>query len=384
MAKLQSGKPGMLKEINRNLIVKLIIRNGSISRSELSKLTGLALPSIMRLVDGLIEDHLVIDIGKGESTGGRKPKLLTMSQSSYYIIGVEIAIETTIILTDLSGEVIDLWESSEMQESTPEEILEKIYCMIQSLIKKHKISDKLLGIGFGTPGTNFKYRRQIKHTLLKGWERIDVQAWFEERLSFDIFVDNVARTRTLSELWFGYGKVHNDFIYAFIDQGVGCGIVKNGQIIKGANGVAGEFGHTTIEFNGKACYCGKLGCLEMYVSAGSLTTAVNEAGFDYTSFHDVIDHLNNKSSDILKERCHILAAGLGNLINLFNPSVIILGGTVSTSSKEIVDYTRSFIQENIFSYHADQTEIKTSIIDQKALGSIALVMNNKFTSPDLI
>lgn len=382
MSKLRSGKPGMLREINRNLLVKLIIKNGQISRSELSKMTGLALPSVMRLIDGLILDGLVVDSGKGISSGGRKPKLVSMNKKSQYIIGVEIAIRTSLILSDISGEVIDRWESDEMPDVTPVDLLERINHEIKSLIKKHKISDKLLGIGFGTPGSNFKYVKEVKHSILKGWETTDVKSWFEERLDYDIYVDNVARTRTLAELWFGHGKTYDNFVYAFIDQGVGCGIVRNGQIIEGSQGVAGEFGHTTVAFGGKACYCGKSGCLEMYVSAGAMTMAINEKGYNYAYFSDLLHNLNQECIDILKKRSEVLAAGLGNLVNLLNPSKIILGGIVS-KNKTVIDSTKEYLPHYIFSNISDETELLLSQVEQMALGSIALVINNKFTSIEI-
>lgn len=384
------GKPELLKRINRNIIIKLIIRNGFISRSELSKITKLSLPGVMRIVDGLIGDGLVKEVGKGGSTGGRKPSLLTLNQEALYIIGVEIAIKTFIVLTDLSGEIIDRWESPQMAYDSPEEMLEKIYENIELLILRNQIErKKIAGIGIGTPGTNFKHTRNIENAILIGWEKIDVRAWFESKTDLAIFVDNVARTRTLSELWFGIGKKLKSFIYIFIDQGVGCGIVNNDSIYEGDSSVAGEFGHTIIQYGGRECYCGNWGCIEMYVSAGAITNeAAKTLGIANKSFkfRNVIEkETDGRVNKILTDSGRILGAGAANLINIFNPKAIVLGGIVPTESSVFADAALRAIEENIFSNNAMHTPIYISDIgqDRICIGSVALVINEIFKSIEL-
>jgi predicted NBD/HSP70 family sugar kinase len=324
-----TGKPELLKRINRNIIIKLIIKHGVISRSELSRITKLALPSVMRIVEGLMGENLVKEVGKGDSTGGRKPGLITLNKEALYIIGVEIAIKTTMVLTDLGGNIIDKWESPQMAYVSPEEMLEKINENIEILISKHNIRrERLAGIGIGTPGSNFKHIKDIENSILKGWEKIDVKAWFESKTDLPVFIDNVARTRTLSELWFGIGKSIKSFVYVFVDQGVGCGIVNNNTIHEGFSSVAGEFGHSIIEYHGRECYCGNQGCIEMYVSAGAITNGVVKAlgVSDGTfRFNNVIElEEEPKVQKVLYDSAKILAAGVANLINIFNPQVSYL------------------------------------------------------------
>ncbi len=389
MKKIVTGRPSLLKEINRNIITKLVVKHGEISRSEISRITKLALPSVMRLVDGLIEDGIILDIGKGESSGGRKPKLLTLNKDAMYIIGVEIAIETSVVLTNLLGDVIEEWTSNEMEYSTPTEMLEKIEATIEKFVIKNNIpEDKIAGIGIGTPGTNFKYTREIEYSILKGWEQIDVKAWFEARTERKVFVDNVARTRTLSELWFGRGKDLNSFIYVFVDQGVGCGIVINQNIYEGYNQVAGEFGHSVIDYKGRPCYCGNDGCIEMYVSAGAIANDVKKA---LGSSEDIklADVISKSEDDLIKEILissgEILSVGIGNLINSFNPQAIVLGGKVSMELDIIRETVNKEINKNIFSNFSVDTPVYTSSVtrEDKCIGSIALVINNIFKSIEL-
>ncbi len=385
-----TGKPELLKRINRNIIIKLIIKHGVISRSQLSKITRLALPSVMRIVEGLISDNLVKEVGKGDSTGGRKPGLITLNNEALYIIGVEIAIKTTMVLTDLGGKVLDRWESPQLAYVSPEELLEKINENIEKLIDKNKIDRaRIAGIGIGTPGTNFKHIKDIENSILKGWERIDVRAWFEKRTDLPVFVDNVARTRTLSELWFGRGKTVNSFIYVFVDQGVGCGFVQDGTIYEGVTSVAGEFGHSIIRYHGRECYCGNRGCIEMYVSAGAITNEVvkkmgiTEGGF---SFKDVIElEKEPKVRQVLTDSGNILAAGVANLINIFNPKAVVLGGIVPTESRYFAQAVIRATDKNVFNNNAMNTPVYISNVGQDMIctGSVALVINEVFKSVKL-
>lgn len=378
-SKIITGKPSFLKQMNRNIIVKLIFQYGTISRAEIAKLTNLKLPSVMRLVDGLINDGIVIDIGKGTSSGGRRPNLITLKKDAMYIIGIEIAIKTTIVLTDMVGDIIDKWSSEELVDSTPEEILKHSFYVVKKLLLQHKIDNsKVAGIGIGTPGTNFKHIQEVDYAILSGWETIDVKTWFSKKTDIKIFTDNVARTRTLCELWFGHGRSEKDFVYVFVDQGVGCGIVQNGKIYEGFNQVAGEFGHTVIEINGRPCYCGSNGCIEMYVSAGTITHEVQSIHPEIKTFSEVVN--NNSGKHHLYEAGKILGVGVANIINIFNPKVIVLGGIVPKSSVRFRDGVNESVKAYIFSRNAENTIVLNGTDVPAGMGSAALVMDHIFDS----
>ena len=383
-----TGKPELLKKINRNMIIKLIIKHKTISRSQLANMTKLALPSVMRIVDSLIKDGLVIDIGKGESTGGRKPNLICLNSDALYIFGVEIAVNTEVVLTNLDGTILEKKVFEQNMDMKPEDLLEKVVKCIEKMKRTHSLQkDKIAGIGIGTPGTNFKYIREVERAILKGWESFDVKAWFVNKTDYMVQVENVARTRTLNELWFGHGKSLESFIYVFVDRGVGCGIVNNGVIFKGAKGVAGEFGHTTIELDGHDCYCGKKGCIEMYVSAGAITNRVCERlNLKTIYFPDLKDMQDDPEvNDIFKQSGRILGVGIANLINIYNPQAIIIGGEVPLVSPLFADAAVKSIDENVFNKNALETPVLISQLDHSyaCLGSVALVIDKVFESVEL-
>lgn len=389
MKKIQiTGKPELLKKINRNRIIKLIVKYKTISRSQLANITDLALPSVMRIVDSLIKEGLVLDIGKGESTGGRKPNLVSLNKNALYIFGVEIAVNTEVVLADLMGNILEKKTFEQSPNMTPEDLLERVYISIEEMKTQYGLKDdKIAGIGIGTPGTNFKHIREVERSILKGWESFDVKEWFESKTNIMIEVENVARTRTLSELWFGKGRNTESFIYIFVDRGVGCGIVNNGVIFKGAKGVAGEFGHTTIELHGRDCYCGKKGCIEMYVSTAAITNRVCEIMNNKTmSFSDLIKKQDQDNiREVFVQGGLVLGVGIANLINIYNPEAIIIGGEVPLVSHIFAETAIATVDDNVFSKEALKTPILISELDHDyaCLGSVALVIDKVFESIEL-
>ncbi len=391
--KIITGKQKLIREINRNLLIKLVIKHGKIGRAELAKLTGLSLPSVMRITEALTDEGLLTEVGKGASSGGRKPSLLTLKSDAFYIIGVEIALHTTVVLTDLSGSILERWESHAAADTSAEAMLEKINGEITRLLKAHRIPwERFAGIGIGTPGTNFKYAQEMELSIIKGWENLDVKGWFEARRrhpGYRILTENVARTRTLNELWFGLGRAYKSFLYVFVDQGVGCGFVTNEMIYLGQNDVAGEFGHTLIHPGGRPCYCGNRGCIEMYVSAGAITREVkrqlhiSSTEFGFAEAMGMADRPEVR--EILLESGRTLGYGLANLINLYNPKAVILGGEVPLVCALLAEQAIQTAAENIFSRNAMKTPMAVSTIDHSAdcLGSVALVINDMFKSVEI-
>lgn len=386
MAKIITGKPELIKKMNRNIVFKLIIKYGQVSRSSLSKETGLALPSIMRIVDGLIEDKLIIEVGKGISTGGRKPQLLKLNEQAMYFIGIEIGLTVGIVLADLGGEVIERRIIDDIDGNDPYMILDKTKFGIEEIMDDHKLLvNKIVGIGIGTPGNGFKYEHEVDHAVAKGWQNIDIKAWFEEYFDYKIIIDNIVRTRTLGEIWFGQGRLYKDFLYVLADRGVGCGIVQGGVIRKGSDGVAGEFGHTVISVDGRLCYCGNVGCIEMYISTGSIINDVNEKSQNsFNDYTEVTKYLE-KNHGFLEKINKYIGVGIGNLINIHNPKVVILGGAVFTQTPGIDRGTRQAIKKNIFNTKAMETKIIFSECteDQEILGCVALIIEEEFKSVEI-
>ena len=395
--KLSSAKPELLKKMNQEQILRQIVKSGEISRAELSRVTGLALPSVMRLVEPLIEKGVIKEVREGESTGGRKPNLIALNAQYKWIIGVEITSKIIITLADFSGKVAEAFSFGMNYEDTPEMVLDQIIKEIRTLLSRHDIlPSQVAAIGVGTPGSDFKHKEEKKGFISKGWEIIDVKSVLEHALEIRTIVENVCRTRTLSEIWFGHGRNESDFLYAFIDWGVGIGIVKQGTLEIGYNQVAGEFGHTSIDRNGRPCYCGKKGCIEMYASVGALVIETSQfytADEDEDAKHMTESEyfewlvLHKERPEIMSEIAELsnaLAFALANVINLMNPKMVVLGGVLPRLIPEIVDNIKAIIPEYIFHNLAITTPILQSDVnnENECLGSIALVIQNELIERD--
>ena len=380
---IHKGSAKLIKTINRDLVIQTIIKYGEISRSELAKQTELALPSIMRIVDPLVTRGLIIESRQAQSTGGRKPYMLKMNGQYMYIVGIEIAMISSVVLSDFNGKVIEAWSNDNLAYCSPEDLLDHILKIVKRWFVKYDIAlNHVAGIGIGTPGFSFKHKQQIKGTILKGWESIEVMAWFKERINLPIYTDNVCRTRTLSEIWFGLGRNYKDFLFVYIDQGVGSAYVKNKLISKGHHLVAGEFGHTSIDYKGKPCYCGKNGCIEMYISAGSILNKINEINpYDLSSLAELNGQKNDDIKACIEEVALYMTYGISNLINLYNPEVLILGGMVPRVLPELVESVKNNIHPMIFNNNALETPIYISQVNNN-LGSIALVIQEHIKAFD--
>lgn len=366
--KEQSGKPENLRQHNRYVILRYLTAEASLSQSALAKLSGLALPSVMRIVAELEAEGVVYSTGKGESTGGRKPQMVSINPQYRYLVGIELAMSVKIILTDFLGQVLYVWESDSLLTQSPEavmsEVLRQVYLAMSSLGIRH---EQVAGIGIGTPGSNFKLLNQMPRAIVQGWECFDVWAWMKGQTQLPVYVENVAKTNALAELWFGSAKSQSEFLYVYLDRGVGAVLYRNGEIQNGAHNASGEFGHMGIDPLGRPCYCGKRGCIEMYVSAGAILNRLEADG---------------ESAKVCEAVGLELGYGLSNLINVFNPQSIIMGGSVTRDYPEIIQAAIPIAQTFIFNNRAEGTPIQVSTFDasHSCIGSAALVQDQFFRS----
>lgn len=398
-AKNITGNPELMREINRRLVLNLIRDNSPTSRSEIATQLNLALPTVVRLVDSLIEEQFVRETGKGDSSGGRKPVMLEINNESRYIIGVEICRITKAVIMDIGGNIIAKMNELTKAGKGPEVIIGQIISMIKRMMNSSGIStDKIKGIGIGTPGTNFKSGELIEDSVFKGWESVDIEKLVKSKLEYPVFIDNIAKVLAIGELYLGEGKGIRNFISIFADYGVGSGIVIDGDLYRGKSNVSGEFGHTVVNINGEKCYCGNKGCLEMYTSIPAIIKAVtkevkkgrssciadkiSEYGEDI-DFQHIVDAQNQGDevvNSILEKSGSIMGIGVANLINLYNPDMIIMNGEISRNCPVFIEAMKKTALKSVFSHEALNTVITISRHDETAgaLGAAAMVMRKMF------
>ncbi|MGE5571481.1 MAG: ROK family protein [Bacteroidota bacterium] len=263
-----TGNQDLVKELNKAVILNIIWRHAPISRAEIARVSGLTRGTVSSLVDELIVDSYVKEIGTGTSAMGRKPIMLQLNAGAGVIVGVDLGVNyILIILADLRAQVLARKRLSISPEMGERRILQKMLDGIADILAGAPPTPHgLLGIGAGVPGLV-----EMEHGVLKfapnlRWKNVPLKDVLQERFDAPVYVDNEANVGALGEKWFGAGQGIRHMVYLSVGVGLGAGIVVNGELYRGATGYAGELGHFTILPDGPVCGCGNRGCWEVLAS----------------------------------------------------------------------------------------------------------------------
>ena len=392
------GNSKYILRVNKKKILNLIYNGQPISRAEATKKSGISAPTVSRIVDSLIKEGLVQEIGTGKSTGGRCPRMLKMADTENYIIGIDLGTTNIYgILADLNAKII-------YEEKRPTKLGEGFYKImdqtaevIETLINQAKDRNKrLCGIGMAVAGLINKQRNIVEFSPNFHWHDVDIIGNLGKRFDMPIFFDNVTRVMALGELCYGVGKQYQDFIFVNIGYGIGAGIILNGSPLLGANGMAGEFGHITIEKDSKIqCDCGNFGCLEALASGRGIARAAQNAlekgadsilakmckGNIQTVSAEMVATAAKKGDalawNVFQQAAEYIGIGIFSLINLFNPEAIIIGGGVIQAGEILFDNVRKTINARSLNRSSRGVPVLAPTFGLKvaAIGAVALVMN---------
>lgn len=339
----------MYRESSILLVLDIIRRYGPINRYEIAKRTSLSPATITNITDRLIKAGFISEAPSTISKRGRKPVNLTLSNGNHLSVGIEIDSRHIIgVVIGLNGDIIKSKKNC-IDKSTPEDIFGETIRLYNSLIDNLD-KNKILGLGIGIPGLIDPKNKKVLFSAVLGWKDVCVNKFFED-LGIPLFIEDNVRAITLGELWYGAGIGKDNLLCIGAGRGISAGIVINGSIYSGPNDRAGEFGHMVIEKDGKQCRCGNYGCLEAYVSTEviiekALEGVKNNAytGFDPKDESRLLEEIINtgKSGDkfilnIFEEVGEYLGIGIANLINFFNPEVIILADELARAEELILE-----------------------------------------------
>jgi len=345
-----------LRRSNRSLLLRRLYFGGPLSRQDLIDTTSLSAASVSNVVGGLIEDGLVVEAGAVESEGGRPRILLRVDSEAWHAIGVDVG--ETRVLVELF--TLDLSVLARAQFPLPDGcgdvglVVRHIIDGLNAVIAESGVrTESIIGVGVGVPGVvEHSAGRPVDHQGAAensvvygqsiGWDGVPLEHLLRQGTDLPLFVDNGATTLGQAEMWFGAGRGARDAVIALIGSGVGACVVTDGAPYRGTGRSAGEWGHTTVQVDGETCRCGSRGCLEAYVgaegvlagyrtlsatrggSAGSLSGLSEEAALG--RLLEAADTGEAAAAETLERTALFLGAGIANLINLFNPERIILGG----------------------------------------------------------
>lgn len=393
-----------LRNLNKSIVLKIIYIKGPISKSNLSELSSLSRVTITKIIDDLIKEELILLKSKGESTGGRQPYLYEFNYNNFSTIGIDIG-ESEIrgIVADLKGKII--YEkvskfSKEMHKNRVNVVIEESAKLIEYLQKQSNIVlRKLIGVGISFPGTVDPETGEIYDSPNLGGIGLLLKKLFYKKIKCKVplFIENDANAGAFGEYWFGAGKDKDFLLYIFAGEGTGCGLVIDGKIYRGLNHAAADIGHTIIDINGRKCRCGNYGCVETFTSYSSIVRRFEERVKQWgeSSSMSIKEENNNniekvneiineaKKNDqlslkIIEETGRILGFASLNLINLYDPNILILGGRLSTADKLIMDPLEKIIRERAKNIQKRKLIITRSKLEPNscALGVVALAIND--------
>ena len=403
----QSGSN--LKDIklqNRAVVFRAIREAGAISRADLAKQTGLNPATLTHITRELLERDLIEDAGAGEARVGRRSSLLRIHSMIGNILAVRLArhnIQGLLTDLDLHDPVIHTASSSFLSNPL-DASLPALLDMIETLIEKSGVERRtILGIGISAPGPLDTGRGiLIAPPNFPGWDSFPIRKIIEEKTGFPTFLDNDANSAALAEKWFGAGRNLDNFVFILVEDGVGGGVVINGDIYRGQHDVAGEIGHSTIDRNGEICACGNTGCLELYASphtvesrvrlalqAGrkSLLSEMSDNDLNRISFELVAkaalqgDALANEA---ILEMAQALGVAAVNVINSFDPQAVILGGKINLASQLILPVVQEYVNQRAISRTEQQLPVLMSELGENApvIGAFSLVLRKLFQNPE--
>lgn len=356
-----TGDQALVKKINKSIILHTIRTHSPVSRAKVSEMTGLNKATVSNLVAELCGQELIAEAGPGESSGGRKPLMLHFNAMAGSVIGIELRVkQLTAVLCDLDGGV--LFELERRLETHDfHYVLEQMKNIISELTAEAPASPYgLVGIGVGVPGM-VDEKGVVLFAPNLGWEMVDLRSMLESIFSVPVTIDNEANAGAQGELNFGAAQGVRHLLYISAGSGIGSGIIIGGELYKGARGYAGETGHMTIEAEGKPCSCGSRGCWELYASEKTYDNLGLSLPARTTA--ELVRHAQNGQEDTLQHFSTMgeyLGIGVTNLINSFNPELIVIGGALSEAEPWLGGPLRKVVAERTLPYHKQQLEITFS------------------------
>lgn len=376
-----------IRDINRQIVLNYIRERSPISRAEISSETALQRSTISLIVDELKSQGLIDEI-EGESTGGRPPILLRLHAAGPIAIGVDLGTERTIVATsDLAGRVL------EMEEFATDESSKKTTHKIIDRVRKFIKQDGIEGIGISLPGLvdpetgNALF---IPHFKWRDWAVADQ---VKAATGLPVRVDNDANAAALAELWLGRPEIREvrDFIMVLVEQGLGTGIVFDGQVYHGVAGAAGEFGHMTIGKGAPvACAAGSHECWEAFASErAALARYAKWPGSprdrDLISFGQLVDRGLDGEKDAetaLIETAHYLGLGISNLLKGLSPEAVIVGGRIARAWPVIAEEIKNAVEKNSICRGLPSARIIASTLGENSalMGALSLVLASKFAA----
>jgi len=372
-------------------VLRLIWEEQRISRADIAREAGLSRSTVSEIVNEILPMGLVTEVGEGPSRGGRRPIVLEFRDEACVILGVEMGgSHVAVALTDLRGKVLT-WETREHPvRSDPPGTRQVITELCRMCLEAPVAAGRpLVGIGVAVPcPIDPSHPDRLSGSVLPAWnERLGLDD-LSKQLDVPLLVDNDANLGALAEYWWGLGGNADNLAYIKVATGIGSGHIIGGDIYRGATGVAGEIGHIAIDPNGGPCICGLRGCLVTLVGGRALEARAAELRPEYPqsgltgkkfTIHEIEDAAlagDPLAMQVIHEAADYLGIAISGLLNLMNPSVVVLGGDLARLGELVLAPLRQSIRSRTLVSSVSAAEILVSKLGPQsvAVGAATLVL----------
>ena len=395
----------LVRKLNTSRILDCLRTRGPISRAGLSAVVGLNRSTVSSVINGLIEEDFVREIGLQASGRGRPGMLLEIDPAGGCAVGVEIGVDfISVILTDFIAQV--LWQQHTITDPQDgqDHIVECAAGIVQQALEMGQERGlRLLGIGLGVPGLVDVRQGNLVFAPNLRWRDVPFRQLWTQRFELPVFIENEANAAALGEYYFGIARDVQNLIYLSAGVGLGGGIIIEGRLFRGSGGYAGEVGHMTIGSGTELCGCGKRGCWETMVGPRATVRRVREAlekngkskiralvGGDLNRVDvNVVVQAAQAGDSLAKTSLEkvavLLGKGIANLVNAFNPEMVVLGGALSLASPFLLPVIEETVRRHALAQSRENVTIAASAHGKHACvtGAVALVLDNIFREPVL-
>jgi predicted NBD/HSP70 family sugar kinase len=366
------------KQHNRDLVLQTIFAHDSISRAEVARVTHLTRTTVSDVVNGLLAEGLVEEVGRGESIGGKTPILLSIVADSRYLIGLNLAQDKFVgAVVNLRGEIKEIVEAP-VHDDNGEKALQLVYQILDQLTRK-KLKP-IVGIGVGTPGLVNTREGVVVNAVNLEWQDLPLSQLLEKKYKLPVLVLNDSQAAAIGEYVYGGGHVPDEnLIVVNVIRGIGAGILINGRLFQGDGGGAGEIGHIVVQENGELCRCGKRGCLETIASARAVIQQMKMDSLENVilAFQDG----NSNANAVVEKAGYFLGASLANLIGTLNIQKIVLTGDMTRFGEKWLNAVSAAMQTGALTRLAEDTKLEIGKLDYRAciLGASAFLLLHDYS-----
>lgn len=397
MNNMKKGDHKLIQALNRSKVLNKIRTDGPISRIELAKKNKLSPSTVASAVQELIKEGYVSEIGMGSSSGGRKPILLQFNPDNHYLFAVAIT-NSFLNLAQMNLEARVLRkETYPIEGLQGNAVIERLLELMDDFTAGAEDLERCVGISLTVPGIVSDSQGVLHYNTKLRMTDVPLRQILEDRYGMRTWVENDMNSVVLAERRFG-DYAFGNLIYISIGDGLGSGILINDSLLRGKHGGAGEFGHTSVNRSGIRCECGNVGCLDSYISwiavysriitaiATGRPTLIQElSGGDYSKivpsvYKEALCRGDKLAMDLNEEVAEHLGAAIVNLVNMFNPEALVLGGEMAHGNPELLAMVRKYMDRHAMPILKDDMVFGLASLgeDDKLIGAASVLLQDLF------